>query len=405
MKVLVLPSWWPTRDHLFGVFFKEQVERLAELHPEHEFVVLYWGNSELELHPSKLRSTLRNWASFSELPLPPKKLSNLTFITAPILGIPRRLGGVAHQLRGVRRLLKRRLPGAKFDLIHALVGHPAGIIARSLAEDFEIPYMITEVMGPFPFAHLRESSGAIWPPLRAAYESAALNIADGQRKRQTMLDEGIPRVRYIPNFINEEKFVAPPERASKVGDKFRFFTLAGLVEGKGLDVLLESIAVLPEKESYHFVIGGDGPLKEVLQARARELGIDRHLEWKGLLNRPQTIAEFQASDCFVLPSRHESFGIVYVEALFCGRPVVATRCGGPEEYVNATTGLLTTVDDVAELAAAMQAMRRSYSSYDPQAIREWAFARYGSRSVCAQIVASYREVVAARNEGKTSPTK
>lgn len=373
-----------------GIFFKEQVERLAELHPEHHFYVLYFGNSELELKPQAISQTIRNWKEFELIPQLPKSLPNLTFISSPILTVPRKVGGWAMLPKQIARTLRKKMPEVRFDLIHALVGYPAGVIAESLSKKWSIPYLITEVMGPFPFPHLRTSNGKIWGPLLSAYMNAGANIGDGLVKADTMRKEGIPRVEYIPNFINEDRFKVVP-RAKR--EKFHFFTLAGFNQGKGLDVLLRAIAALPRRQDFHFVVAGGGPLEGDLKAQAKRLGIEDCVEWRGPLDREQALQAFQDCDAFVLPSRHESFGIVYVEAMFCGRAVVATRCGGPQEYVNEQTGILCDVDDVSQLAQAMVQMRDATDKYPAQQVHDWAFSQYGSKRVCDQIVGCYQRVI------------
>lgn len=391
MRVLYLPSWWPTRKLPFnGIFFKEQIERIAELNPQHEFTVLYWGHPHLELSPRNFICALKNFFSFRDLPLRPQSHPNLRFITLPLLTLPRRLGGTRLQSLMLRRFLKRKTVHA-FDLIHAMVGLPAAIVAQDISTKLQIPYLVTEVMGPFPFPHLRESDGKIWAPLLDAYRSAAITISDGIHKVETMKRDEIGTVGYIPNFVNETFFELKPIPSKT--PKFRFFTLAGLVPGKGIDTLIKAIARVPERESCEFVIGGGGELAAELRTLAQSLGVAHLISWIGHVGREEAVTHFQASHAFVLPSRFESFGVVYVEALFCGRPIIATRCGGPQEFVNETTGLICEVDDVEGLAKAMSEMKANIASYSPEEIRQWAFERYSSQVVCEKIIACYGDVL------------
>lgn len=394
MNILYLPSWWPSKNHPFaGIFFKEQIERLAVLNPEHKFYIFYWGSSELELKPNKIFRTLVNFLNFSSLPRRPKTLPNLIFISSPLITLPRKFFGTAVQNYFVEKILRKKLLGIRVDLIHAMVGQPGGVVAHSLSLRWNIPYLITEVMGPFPFPHLREKNGEIWQPLLEAYHSSSVNIADGQVKLKTMQAEGINNSIYIPNFLNEDLFKV--KNASLISDKnvFKFFTLSGLVEGKGYDTLLDAISLLEDKDRYSFTIGGGGPLELVLKGKAKDLGIDHLIKWIGQLDRADSIREYQACDAFILPSRHESFGIVYVEALFCGKPIIATRCGGPQEFVTDLTGLICDVDNSEQLKDAMTHLRNNIQQYDASNIRNWAMSRYSSGIVCSKIIDRYSEIL------------
>ena len=394
MNIFYLPSWWPTSRHPFhGIFFKEQIERIAELYPNHNFHVLYWGHPELEIKPFSFWTCLKNLISFSKLATPPNKLGNLFFYQFPILFPPRKLGGLFIQTLFIKKFFKKLLGQHKIDLIHSMVGHPAGIVAQRLSKTFHVPYLITEVMGPFPFPHLRNSDNTIWKPLLNAYQQANMNIADGLVKLATMQSENIPNCVYIPNFVNEFLFDIGTSIEFSSEKKIRFFTLAGYVHGKGIDVLLHAIAKLENKEEFIFAIGGGGPLKESLKNLAITLKIDHLIEWHGHLDRQQAVEQFQRCQAFILPSRHESFGIVYIEAMFCGRPVIATRCGGPEEYVLPHNGLLCNLDDAEDLANAIQLMAKNIAHYDSQKIRDWALERYSSKNVCAQILKNYAQVL------------
>ena len=68
--------------------------------------------------------------------------------------------------------------------------------------------------------------------------------------------------------------------------------------------------------------------------------LEQRVRLLGALSREQARDELRGCDCFVLPSRHESFGVVLAEATACGRPVISTRCGGPESIVTKENGIL-----------------------------------------------------------------
>lgn len=105
--------------------------------------------------------------------------------------------------------------------------------------------------------------------------------------------------------------------------------------------------------------------------------------------------ELARAQALVHPSRYETFGVAIVEALAMGRPVVATRCGGPEGIVTARDGLLVPVDDIEALARAMRELREHIDRYDAAAIRLACLERFGEGAVVARLRDTY-ETVAGR---------
>src|SRR5262249_4592836 len=102
----------------------------------------------------------------------------------------------------------------------------------------------------------------------------------------------------------------------------------------------------------------------------------------------------------VLPSRAESFGATLIEAMACGTPVVATRCGGPEEVVTREVGQLVPPEDPAALAAALAAVLDRPAQYDPAGLRSYALERSGPPAVSRQLAECYEAAL----EGRLRPT-
>jgi len=96
------------------------------------------------------------------------------------------------------------------------------------------------------------------------------------------------------------------------------------------------------------------------------------------------------SAMLVVPSRRETFSLVTAEALASGTPVVATRCGGPEDIITEETGQLTDVDDAAALAIAIESMLNR--SYDRAALRRYAVDRFGSAAAAERLGRLYERV-------------
>jgi glycosyltransferase involved in cell wall biosynthesis len=102
---------------------------------------------------------------------------------------------------------------------------------------------------------------------------------------------------------------------------------------------------------------------------------------------------YRDCDAFILVSRAETFGVVYVEALASGKPVIATRCGGPEAIVHEGNGLLVPIGDVPAIASAMVKMACNSDRYVAEKIRSDFMKRFSGPAVVGQLLALYRSVL------------
>ncbi|MBR6113880.1 MAG: glycosyltransferase [Oscillospiraceae bacterium] len=197
----------------------------------------------------------------------------------------------------------------------------------------------------------------------------------------------------VPNVIDTAAFTAPPTEKSGTGG-FAFVSAGNMIPVKGFDILLAAFAGLAaRREAVTLTLIGDGPSEAVLRASARDLGIDRRVRFTGRLSRAEMAAEYRKADAFVLASRSETFGVVYAEAMAAGLPVIASRCGGPEDFVSDGSGILVPTEDAEALAAAMEQMISHRNEYDSAAIAAAARESFSPGTVAARLTAVYEELV------------
>lgn len=401
MNLFILPSWWPHRCYPWeGSFIQEQACAVAEMRPKWNVGVSLWGQGEGFLSSAHLIKSPR--CLLDALTLKPGEhavLPNLVEFTTPALWWPERVmgGNKAALLQACRRNLDeavKRFGGV--DLIHAHVSYPAGWLAMELGRERAIPYVVTEHMGPFPLPVYARRDGALKPIIREPLERAAARIAVSPMLAKTIAGHGIAEPEFIPNLVDDRPCPTPPVTDPQ---RFTFFTLCVMEPVKGVDDLLKGAARFlaslpaPQRAQIRFRLAGDGPMLRPWQALARQLGIAPQIEWLGRVGRDRARGEFARCDAFVLTSRHESFGIVFVEAAACGKPVVATRCGGPESIVTPESGVLVEVGDPDGIAGALRFMSERARGYDAALIRRQALERYGREAVVARLEAVYRRVL------------
>lgn len=386
MKVLIIPSWFPSQSNPYaGIFCVEQAKAMAQCYPNDEFYILNYGQDELLIDLKSPKQFLSKFKLKRKYKKGMNEISaNLFQINMPVLTWNYRIGGFEYL---VNRLIKD-LKGVGFsiDLCHAHVAYPAGAIALKLKEHFGIPYVVTEHMAPFPFKH-HLKNGKVEKKLMNAYSNAVSVIGVSPSMLKNMNAVHIPNVKYIPNVIDEEMFQI--KKVNKKGN--RIFSLGGLVERKGFQFLIKALSKV--KEDFNCRIGGEGPFKRELEDMIEFYNLRDRISLLGSLTREQVLDEFQKADFFVLPSLYESFGVVYVEAMMTGLPVIATKCGGPENFVSEKSGVLCEPRDVNCLMETITSFLRSERHFNAEEIRESALEKFSKKVVCHEIYQEYLKCV------------
>jgi glycosyltransferase involved in cell wall biosynthesis len=391
MHVLVVPSdrYLPADSPLEGIFQRDQAEALHRA--GHRVGVVAPELRSLRL----LRRQVRGWPHGIEETeahgIPVLRLHGWYVIprTIPHLFVPLVLGS---GLLLYRRYVARH---GRPDVIHAHGVQWAGLVAAAIRWLAGVPFVVTEHRSAFARGLIRPAELA-WhrPILRAA--SARLVVSPGLGAAlEAAVGPAARPWRVVPNVL-EARFESPglaPRVAAPRAPGLRLLSVASLQPVKGHADLLRALAGRFQGHAdVTLRIAGEGPERERLGALARELGVAPQVTFLGQLTRAAVLEELLAASALVHPSRFETFGVVVIEALACGRPVVATRCGGPEHLVTPADGTLVPVGDVPALGAALVALRERLAAFDPHDLRARCLARYGEAALVTALEQVYREV-------------
>jgi glycosyltransferase involved in cell wall biosynthesis len=297
-------------------------------------------------------------------------------------------------LRSAGRIFKRIISDwGKPDIIHAHVVLPNGATALKVARQYSIPVVLTEHSGPFS-VHLK--SGAHRRSVRAILSRVNKLIAVSPALADEIrLFHPNVSIDIVGNVVRTEFFRPNGDILLRNPRPItRFLSVALLNKNKGMHYLLEAVKLLVQRGagSFELYIGGEGPARLGLEGLAKELGLTDRCHFIGLLSRSEVKEWMQNSDVFVLPSLSETFGVVLAEAMACGRPVIATRCGGPEFVVTPETGLLVDVANPVALADAMERFISDVAAFDGNTIRHSVVKRFGEKTFLRNMTAIYDEL-------------
>lgn len=271
------------------------------------------------------------------------------------------------------------------DLVHAHNAMWAGHAAELVARRYALPYIITEhsslvLSGRVPPAALPDVRSALRGAARLFAVSAAIAAAVEQLG-------GVP-AEVLPNPLDTDFFHPPP--AEPPAHPLRFVAVGALYPVKGFDLLLDAFARAFGGRGAELEIVGGGPERAALEQRAAALGIAAQVRWTGEVGRDAVREAMWRAHALVVSSRHETFSIVTAEALATGLPVVATRCGGPEEIIPPGAGVLVERDSMEQLARGMEEVLRLPSGRESR--RQPMVARFGRIAVGRRLRAVYEEV-------------
>lgn len=380
MKILVLPGWYPGKmNELTGDFVMYQTQALVKV----------------GIHASVIYSDLSYKFLFSKYPL------RHTRTFAVENGVP------TYRLEGffppkVSLFLLKKW-AKKYEMLYAAYvaknGKPSiihahtflgGFAAMHLSQKFDVPYIVTEhnvniIDGQLKKRHL--------PIIKKVYNNAQLIIAVSAGLGKKIQENfSTNTIRVIPNSVNTDLFGLKKRRKQ---DVIQFIAIGDLVQRKGFDILIETFHEIKREgiKNIQLTIVGDGVEKENLYRLRKQLSLNEEVTFAGQASQQKVAELLQKSDIFVLSSHLETFGIVVIEAMSCGLPVIVTRCYGPEDIVTPSSGILIPTNDKIALKKAIYQMIQTYTTYDNEAIRTNVLEQFSNETVTKRLVALYKNIL------------
>lgn len=267
------------------------------------------------------------------------------------------------------KILNDKILKIRPDIVHLHFTYPP----YSFVTHLNIPVIITvhglssvRVKGSYPKSDYLNLKFILYPyfekkALRNA--SRVITVSQWAKEESDKLIGVDSKTVYIPNGVNYKKYCnIEPMQISHPS----IFFIGRLVKFKGVDILIKSLQIV--KKVYpdiHLYIAGNGPQSRNLKSLSRDLNLDSSITFLSFLSEEDKLKMLKSADIFVVPSRIETFGIVILEALASGIPIVASNTGGiPQILDNGKYGLLAETENSEDLAQKIIALIKNKSLRD-----------------------------------------
>ncbi len=312
----------------------------------------------------------------------------------------------------VSTFVDKLLPSLKLDVIHA--HHPAllGQVAANKAADFDIPLVFTHHTFYQEYSHYialpQELVKDVIERWLADYMGQCQHIIVPSESIRRMLADTygiVDRVTVLPTGIDTTPYETADPHTIRTqrnwGQQKVLISIGRLAEEKNWPTLLRAVhQVMAHRLDVRLVILGDGPSRESLQEMTETLGMADRVEFTGLLPFEMVPSYLKSADLFCFASVTETQGLVTLEALAAGLPVVAVDASGTRDVVeNGREGLLTANDSTA-LAQAIEHLLDHEALYHQfQQNCQIRVRQFDLRSSCERLVTVYEQAIADKKAG------
>lgn len=380
LKVLFITSWYPTKEHpLLGVFVREHAKAVGLydnvvvlncVGRDPNLKNLWRMQQETDDSLTEGIPTYRVWYR------PP---------TIPKIWYAAYLWGVFQAFRSI--VAKGFCP----DIIHAHV-YEAAVPAVLIGKAYRIPVVVTEHSSGFPMRRLPRQDVRM---ARFAFSKADMVLPVSLSLQKAIENYGVKaRFQIVPNTVDSSlfhpSFDSRPDNRPK---RLLFVSLLDPSHNKGLPLLFDALARLKEhRADWCLDLVGDGPARQEYELLVADLGLVDKITFRGFKTKEEVAELMRQADIFVLASFFETFSVVAAEALVSGLPVLATRCGGPEEFITDDVGVFVPPGDAKALYEGMDFMLDHFPSSSRKHIHQYAKRLFSPRIVGARLHNVYKSL-------------
>lgn len=306
--------------------------------------------------------------------------------------------------------IERRFREGDFDVIH--VHHPMmiGSAARYLSWKYHVPLVFTYHTRYEQYLHYIGLSA--FKSLIPAYIRNCTRHCDMVIAPTPLMKDYLEQIqlksdiKVLPTGLTQDSFFPDKERAEKIRSelagekKYLFCTVARLAKEKNLEFLLRSMKIRKDicGSDFKLAFVGDGPYRSTIEKKAKELGLCEEVVFVGKVPNREIKDYCHAADLFLFPSLSETQGIVLLESMAAGTPVIALHATGTEDVViNGKNGYMTDVSEKEFSFKIMDVLEKRELDYLREGAKETA-RLYSSEEIARQAAWVYERAVRLRAE-------
>ncbi len=385
MHILIIPSWYPTKqNNINGIFFQEQAKTIAKydntnkvgvISATYTSIMSAFKTRSFQYGYSKTENSNFKEYIFSFPALPKNKYYNQKFASYICKKI------------FISYIKENGIP----NIIHLHSFEFAELVIW-IHETCNIPYVYTEHASAFYHDTISTNENIA---IKLLINKSSANFAVSNKLANILHNYFKVKFVVMPNFIDTSYFIC--NKNTKKDTNFTFINIASLDGNKNHTLLLSSFKIFQEKyPDSNLLIYGDGPDRNSLISISENLEINEKVIFGGKIRREEVRSNLCKSHCFILSSKVETFGVVAIEAMSCGIPVISTKNGGTESIItNNTVGVLCEQDKNSMLEA-MEKLYLEYDSYNGEHIRQHVIDNFSEEAIVKQLINTYKKVLDKR---------
>ena len=377
MKLLILPSWYPSEMDPNGVpFVRAQAQALVR--GGHDVTVVFTQAYSLKTVAKQKRLMFGLREKVVEGVREVQSYFPKTHI--------KRIDQLTRLLMGKRRLKALVKKSGLPEMVHVHT-YQAGPLALWFKRKYHLPLVVTEHYTGFARNMVKPWEMKM---ARELYGFSSMNLAVSGSFAALLKEKTSQPFSVLPNMVNTDLFT--PSESCTASHTFLF--VGSLHEKKNPRLLLEGfIRAYGKDDSLRLIFVGEGEMEGELKSLVEMTKWENAVSFRGFLKAPEIASLMKECCALVLPSRFETFGIVVIEAMSSGLPVIVTPSGGPEGFVKQDVTGLVIQPEVEEMEVAL--LKTTKKDWNREAIRQFVLDHFSETSVIKSLDEYYRKALEA----------